>query len=310
MKKIIKTLLLRFVIWVIGIIFKTLKFLTLTKKWIYYEFLNKVYFIIINHKSEISHLDIHHEKVNMTFYTPNEVNYHSVKSFSYSEPETLDWIDSFKPNEKFIDIGGNVGFYSTYYLSKYKNGFAFIFEPSFLNLRILYKNLEINNVKNYVIFPNPLFEKSMIGEFKMTYESEGSAFSSFVIDKGYDGKKLDNSLPYFNTYGFSLDDIYNKGILDPSDSIYHVKIDVDGAEEQVLRGGFEFLKHNNVKSVLIELYLFGNYNKILKIFENMSFVLDESVLKYTEKMQIEYAQKGLTHKELKPTVLNHLFVKK
>ena len=309
MKKLLKSIFHQFANLIVEIIFTILKLFTFFKRHIYYEFLNKVYFKIINHKTKIIHKDNDNNLTSLTFYTPNETNYSNAKTFSDSEPETLEWIDNFNSDDKFIDIGANVGLYSVYYLNKHKNGYAYLFEPSFVNLRILFKNLELNRAKNYVIFPNPLFQKTMIGKFSLSYESEGSAFSSFVIDKGFDGKPLD-SITEFNTYGLSLDDISKNKLIDPSSSIYHVKIDVDGAECEVLKGAYNFLKHPNIKTVLIELYLYENYNNILKMFEEMDFIQDKIFLEKTKLMQIDNVKKGIIYKELEPTVLNHLFIKK
>ena len=69
-----------------------------------------------------------------------------------------------------------------------------------------------------------------------------------------------------------------------------------------------FLKHPNIKTVLIELYLYENYNNILKMFEEMDFIQDKSFLEKTKLMQIDNVKKGIIYKELEPTVLNHLFI--
>jgi len=229
-----------------------IRLISIPKKHLYFEFLNKMYFKIINHTTNVPQLDKSDNNFNISFYTPNEITYYNAKTFYYSEPETLEWINSFDHNDHFIDIGANVGNFSIYYLKKFEDGFAYLFEPSFLNLRILFKNLNLNKVNNYTIFPNPLFDKSASGNFKLSYESEGSAFSSFQINTGFDGKQLEKVSDY-NTFGFTIDEIFLNTI-DIKNKSFHVKIDVDGAEAEVLDGGQKFLSSIYVKTVLIELF--------------------------------------------------------
>jgi len=42
----------------------------------------------------------------------------------------------------------------------------------------------------------------------------------------------------------------------------------------------------------------------------MGFIHNTDFLNYGKQIQIENVKKGLTSKEINPTVLNHLFVKK
>ena len=43
---------------------------------------------------------IKHNELEFKFYIPNRLNYYRVSTFSTKEPETLEWIDTFK--EKFF----------------------------------------------------------------------------------------------------------------------------------------------------------------------------------------------------------------
>ena len=52
----------------------------------------------------------------ITFFTPTKITKWRVDTFFSKEPETLEWIDSFKNTNKIIfwDIGSNIGLYSIY----------------------------------------------------------------------------------------------------------------------------------------------------------------------------------------------------
>ena len=95
------------------------------------------------------------------FFVPNNITNWRVDTFFTKEPETLKWIDSFDKKKKIIfwDIGANIGLYSIYNSLKNKNSKTISFEPSTSNLRVLSRNISINNFKNINIMPIPLTNK-------------------------------------------------------------------------------------------------------------------------------------------------------
>jgi len=75
------------------------------------------------------------------------------KTFSYKEPDTLEWIDGFETDSTLIDIGANVGIYSLY--ASYKINKIYAFEPDALNFSLLNLNIFDNN-KDKVIKAYPI----------------------------------------------------------------------------------------------------------------------------------------------------------
>ena len=75
----------------------------------------------------------------------------------------------------------------------------------------------------------------------------GGALSSFDKDYGFDGKKLEQVFK-FSTFGVSMDDAMNLLAISQPD---YIKLDVDGIEHLILKGGNGVLR--NVKGVLIEI---------------------------------------------------------
>ena len=113
--------------------------------------------------------------------------------FFSKEPETLDWINSFENNEKtvFWDIGANIGLYSIYNALKNDKSITYAFEPSTSNLRVLSRNISINNLEQKIkIFTNPLTNKS--NEFLLMQENdfyEGGALNTFGENFNFEGKR-------------------------------------------------------------------------------------------------------------------------
>ena len=114
-------------------------------------------------KDSYKEINILNKKI--SFFIPNQLTENRVNTFFTKEPETLEWIDSFDKKENLIfwDVGANIGLYSIYNALKNRNSQTISFEPSSSNLRVLSRNVSINNLENDIkIFPMPLTNKENI----------------------------------------------------------------------------------------------------------------------------------------------------
>lgn len=179
--------------------------------------------------------------------TPNALCRFRAESFSTKEPETLEWMDNFPTGSVFWDIGANIGLYSVY-AAKARGCKVWAFEPSVFNLECLARNAHLNDVVSQIcIVPIALNDRAGPNLLNLTTKEWGGALSTFGQDFGWDGKKMD---PVFalQTMGCSMDDaLANLGIPQPD----FLKIDVDGIEHLILRGGTGVLQ--KVQGVLIEV---------------------------------------------------------
>lgn len=190
---------------------------------------------------------VYHKGLKFVLSTPNGLNHYRADTFSTKEPETLEWIDNFQQNSVMWDIGANVGLYSCY-AAKSKNCKVYSFEPSVFNLELLAKNIWLNNLTSCVsIVPMPLNDTIGFNKLNMSSVLWGGALSTFGETYGFDGEQL-NTVFEFSTIGFTMNDS-NKLLQIPIPD--YIKIDVDGIEHLILKGGDEILK--NAKSVLIEV---------------------------------------------------------
>lgn len=191
------------------------------------------------------------EPIPFTFYTPNALSKLRADTFSTKEPETLRWIDEqAKQGDVLVDIGANVGLYSIYH-AKTKGGITYAFEPSVFNLKLLVKNINANGCQDKIrIVSNPLTEANMFASFNLQSTEESGALSSFGVDYGHDGKKLNTQVSY-QTLGFSLDYLVETNLVTSVPAL--VKIDVDGIEHLILRGAKKVLADPACRSVLIEV---------------------------------------------------------
>lgn len=184
---------------------------------------------------------------NMSFAVPNTLTHYRADTFASKEPETLDWVDSIPSGDTLWDIGANVGLYSIY-AAKARNCKVLAFEPSVFNLELLARNIFINKLQaNITIIPIALSDNLGTNTFKMSTTAWGGALSTFGEDFDQDGEKFKDVFEY-NTLGMSMEQAVSLLNVPLPD---HIKIDVDGIEHFILRGGNLVLKQ--VKSVLIEI---------------------------------------------------------
>ena len=227
----------------------------------------------LQHKNSYKKLEILKQTVN--FFAPNKVVEWRIDTFYSKEPETLDWINSFENNEKtiFWDIGANIGLYSIYNAIKNNKSTTYAFEPSTSNLRVLSRNISINNLEQKIkIFTNPLTDKS--NEFRLMQENdfyEGGALNTFGENFNFEGKKKNFKMKY-SLMGVSINHILNNQILSVPT---HIKIDVDGIEHLILEGANKFLKDEKLKTISVEINenFKDQHDKIFKIMKNNNFRL-------------------------------------
>ncbi|WP_435096295.1 FkbM family methyltransferase [Candidatus Pelagibacter bacterium nBUS_27] len=207
------------------------------------------------------------------FFVPNQLLEWRVDTYFSKEPETLEWIDSFQEKENLIfwDIGANIGLYSIYNSLKHPKSTTIAFEPSSSNLRVLTRNISINNLeKNIKVVSIPLTnKKNIFQEMNEGQFVEGGALNSFGEKFDFEGKEFKPTMKY-NLLGTTINYFLENSILDIPD---YIKIDVDGIEHLILEGGDKFLNDKKVKSLSIEINenFKEQYDKVLNLMEKFNF---------------------------------------
>ncbi len=165
------------------------------------------------------------------------------------EPETIEWINSFSEGDVFWDIGANVGVYSIY-AAALKKTRTLAFEPSAANYYVLNKNIEINGVDDRLqAYCVAFAANDAMDQLLMQTTDIGGALSSFGEARDYRGESFN---PAFRQgmLGFSLDSFISR--YQPQFPA-HLKIDVDGLENQIIAGARSTLQNPALQSISIEL---------------------------------------------------------
>jgi FkbM family methyltransferase len=161
--------------------------------------------------------------------------------------------------------------YSIYNALKNINSTTISFEPSSSNLRVLTRNISINNLENNIkVVPIPLTNKENI--FQIMREGhfvEGGALNTFGEKFDFQGKEFEPKMKY-SLLGTTINNLIENKILEVPD---YIKIDVDGIEHLILEGGNKILKNKKIKSLSIELNknFKEQYDKVFNIMKENEF---------------------------------------
>jgi FkbM family methyltransferase len=181
----------------------------------------------------------------LQMYCPNELIRWRAETLLTKEPETIEWIDSFAPGDRLLDIGANVGVFTLYALSR---GVATVaIEPESMNFQILNHNLYLNFPKGRGrAFCTAVSDKNAVTHLKLSEFKAGAAVHQVAGGANGHGDGFEQGT-ITTTLDFLVDGIGQDAF--PT----HIKIDVDGNEPAIIEGGHKTLSDRRLKSVLIEL---------------------------------------------------------
>lgn len=165
------------------------------------------------------------------------------------EPWTIAWIEGMGPGEAMWDVGANVGPYA---LIAGKRGLNVVaFEPALPNYAPLVQNVSLNRLEERITsLPLALGATTDLATFAYRTCERGAAGHAFDGEGVYRGGKRQAVLRQ-QVLRFRADDlIYREPALSVPD---HLKLDVDGAEEDVLKGATRLLADRRLRTMMIEI---------------------------------------------------------
>jgi len=200
---------------------------------------------------ESSTLEITTADRSIRFATPTPTLQWRARTALSKEPDTIRWIDRFRPSDVLWDVGANVGVFSLY-AAAVRGVRVLAFEPSAENYMILCRNVDINGLADLIVaYCVALSDKTKLGVLNSASRTIGGALHQF-------GERGDSSVYWSNNQcmyyqgmpGFRIDDfILQFNPIFPT----HLKIDVDGLELGILRGAAATLADDRLVSVMVEL---------------------------------------------------------
>lgn len=207
----------------------------------------RIYRAFSSRINAVKKMDVHGTPI--VFDANEELHLLRADSIEHKEPETLQWIDSFTPGAVFFDIGANVGVFSLY-AALCRNCDVYAFEPEAKNYACLNKNILLNGLGRRVKALNIGLHDQTCIEFLQLHDTQsGSALHALGDPVDWRKERFQAKFEQA-VLAFSLDDLIDRyGLPLPR----HIKLDVDGNEQKIIRGAQRTLGKAAVKSLLIEI---------------------------------------------------------
>ncbi|MCB0478352.1 MAG: FkbM family methyltransferase [Crocinitomicaceae bacterium] len=159
---------------------------------------------------------------------------------TYEEGQTDLILKEMKSSKSFADFGANSGYYSLMVKKMYSNAEVFMFEPLPKNIQIIENHFKANfSEQNYHL--DPCAVGNMNGTIEFTDSGNDSANTYKKESSMHEfGEKIEVQIT-------KLDDLAEKYNWDSS---IFMKVDIEGAEEDFLQGGLNFLRKFKPKMIL------------------------------------------------------------
>jgi FkbM family methyltransferase len=209
---------------------------------------------------------IHSRGISFKLTSDNWITKYRARTFNDKEPKMLDWLDAnLQDGDVFFDVGANVGIYSIYAALRNSRTKVYSFEPEYSNLGQLKKNIIINHLNDNIIpFSIAFSHQRGISYLHLQDLTPGSAMhteSRNNLDKSY-GK---NVVWREGIVTYTIDEFCNSADINPS----LVKIDVDGNELEILKGGQITFSNPDLRTIYIEVN--SSQLEFERIFHNYGF---------------------------------------
>jgi len=201
---------------------------------------------------------------------------HRALTFSKKEPETIEWIANFSNGEDgdkdviFFDIGANVGIYSLFAARCHRTARIYAFEPDSQSFGSLCKNISRNK---FNILADPIAVSNSSGMGSVNLSSLNAGAGACALGENYRFTKVEQSVIFTQgIYFCSIDKlIFEHNFPVPR----YIKIDVDGIEQDILRGAENVLKSDLCRSILVEFQYekLKDLDGVINYLKSFDFIL-------------------------------------
>jgi FkbM family methyltransferase len=199
------------------------------------------------------------------------VPYYNYKFYVRSNKEDFATFENFqlfrpKQGDNFVDVGAHIGRYTIIAAKHIGNlGRVIAIEAHPETFEVLKKNIALNRFHNVTTINSVV--SSQKGKVKLYLDGHDSGFTVYttiMINRTKTEKFLE-------VESNTLDNILNENNVQ---RVNYVKIDVEGAELEVLKGAVNTLSSNKDLTLLIEVHGEANYMPLLRIFKEHKFRID------------------------------------
>ena len=187
------------------------------------------------------------------------------------EDEMIGRFDT-KPGDVVVDIGAHMGRYTIISSRRVgAKGKVIAIEAHPGNFGLLRRNIALNRLTNVVAINSAVYSTTMSLKLYLPDEDSGytmhhSVMASYLVTKYREAERK-----YVEVQADTLDNLLRKAGVD---KVNWMKIDVEGAELEVLKGAEETLSRNKDISLLIEVHGKETYVPVMELLRAHDFKMD------------------------------------
>src|SRR5919108_1690460 len=184
-------------------------------------------------------------------------------------------IELFHPKEGdiVIDVGAHMGRYAIT-SSKYvgPHGQVIAVEAHPYNFKILQRNISLNRLTNVTAMNCAVYSKKdrlklYLPDEELGYTMHHSLMTNYLISKYSEGIEK----KYIEVEAYTLDNLLQTSGIN---QVNWIKIDVEGAEYEVLRGAKEILSANSDIAILVEVHGKETYGPTMELLRFNNFDIE------------------------------------
>ncbi len=170
----------------------------------------------------------------------------------------------------FVDIGAHVGKYTVQVARQLQDGWGRVIsiEAHPGNYGILVKNIKLNNLTNVIALNVACWFEN--GKVKLYQDSESTTTAAYSAVETFQGD-------YVTVDTKKLDDILKEFKID---MVSFMKLDVEEAELEVLRGAEQLLRQNKILKIIFESHTQTMKEKCKSILEQCGYTLKYAGISY------------------------------
>lgn len=240
---------------------------------------NKFYykFSYRNNKNDSALLKFKMPKYNYEFYCRN--NNDDFQIMTFHENEIIEQIFTPKEGDIVIDIGAHIGPYTLKASrSVGLNGKVVAIEADPENFNILNRNIQLNKLTNVIALNYAVYSKEdkirLYLPGKDEKEKESSSYTKYNTIMT---ERVNNEKQFLEVQANTLDYLLTSNGIKYED-VNWIKIDVEGAEFEVLKGAKNILSKSNNISLLIEIHNLSSntnlYEPIKEFLNSYNFKIE------------------------------------
>jgi FkbM family methyltransferase len=208
-------------------------------------------------------------KYNLEFYCRNRDDF---KSITMRENDIIERFCP-KPGDVVIDVGAHIGKYTIIASKRIgANGKVIAIEAHPVNYEMLNRNIKLNELTNVTTLNYAVYSKeAKIKLFLPDEKLNHTIYNTLIPSRAKDEER------FIEVNANTLDNLLQKDGI--PQEVNWIKIDVEGAELEVLKGAHDIMSKSNNIVVFMEVHNIGNgknnlYRPIMDIMEKHNFTLE------------------------------------